>query len=251
MRYKSLFVTGTDTGIGKTTVSCLLAASLRARDLRVGVFKPAETGCNDPLTNPTGGPQDVRRLRFFANCEPHDRLCPYVLDEPLAPLVAARRQGIRIDLDHIRECYRQIAAAHDITLVEGAGGLLVPLAEGTSFADLAKHLDCAVVVVVGNRLGAINHALLTIRHARSLGLHVLGYVINHLQPGSDLAATTNVDVLAELLGTPLGIVPFLADLDLSETTRAAFASQGPRVLDLQALLCPLPLSDRSSGIVPY
>lgn len=241
MRYKSLLITGTDTGIGKTTVSCLLAASLRARGLRVGVFKPAETGCNDASTNPAGGPQDVRRLRFFADCElPLDTLCPYALDEPLAPLVAARRQGIRIDLDYIRDCYQQVATAHDITLVEGAGGLLVPLAEGASFVDLAQCLDCAVVVVVGNRLGAINHALLTIRHAQSLGLPVLGYVINHLQPNSDLAATTNIDVLAELLGKPLGNVPFLTDLDLCEEVRAALASLGPRVLDLEALLLGVP-----------
>ncbi len=243
MRYKSLLITGTDTGIGKTTVSCLLAASLRARDVRVGVFKPAETGCNDALTNPAGGAQDIRRLRFFANCElPLDCLCPYGLDEPLAPLVAARRQGIRIDLDHIRDCYQRIATAHDVTLVEGAGGLLVPLAEDTSFADLAKHLDFAVVVVVGNRLGAINHALLTTRHALSLRLHVLGYVINHLQPNSDLAATTNIDVLAELLGKPLGNVPFLSELDLSDGVRTTLAHLGPRVLDLQALLRPAPTS---------
>jgi len=240
LKYKSLLITGTDTGIGKTTVSCLLAAGLRQRGLHVGVLKPAETDCAPGDGEPGHDPQDVRRLRYFSGCElPTSTLCPYALREPLAPLVAARRQAVRIDLDRIVACHDDITAAHDITLVEGAGGLLVPLSEGANFVDLGKRLDCVVVVVVGNRLGAINHALLTIRHAEAAGLDVLGYIVNHVHADRDLAATTNVEVLRELAGAALGVVPFVTRLDLSTEARDELARTATTSIHLDRLLHPL------------
>jgi len=231
--YSSILITGTDTGIGKTTVSCIMAASLRQRGLRVGVFKPAETGC----ANGVATAADVRNLKYFADCSfSIEALCSYALREPLAPMMAARIEGVRIDLDRIAQCHQQIVAAHDITLIEGAGGLLVPLGEGTTFVDLAQRLDAAVLVVVGNRLGAINHALLTIRYARTVGLNVIGYVINQIQSEMDLAASTNVALLEELLGPPLGLIPFVSELDRSESVRHQLAAIGEANLRLDALL---------------
>ena len=239
MKYNSLFVTGTDTGIGKTTVSCILAASLRRRGLRVGVFKPAETGC--PEGNGAVGrvPQDVLKLKYFSGCElPLESLCPYALREPLAPMVAARIEAVHVDLDRIEASHRRIAAAHDVTLIEGAGGLLVPLAEGASFVDLAKRLNAATLVVVGNRLGAINHALLTIRHAQAAGLNVVGYILNQLHAEIDLAAATNIEVLAELLGPPLGIVPYVPALEPREEVRDQLSQIGTARLLIESLLIP-------------
>jgi len=234
---RSILVTGTDTAIGKTTVACGIAAALRARGVRVGVVKPAETGC--PTTAGGFVPQDASLLKYFSGTEsPLARICPVRFAEPLAPLVAARRRGQTIDMATLESAWREIAAEHDVTLIEGAGGLLVPLAENTSFADLARAWDVPLLVVVGNRLGAINHALLTVRHARDLGLEVLGYVLNALQPEVDIAAATNAAVLEELLGPPLGVVPHLAPLSPNEASRDHLAATFAAAIDLERLLAP-------------
>jgi dethiobiotin synthetase len=219
LKFTSIFVTGTDTGVGKTAVSCGIAAVLRRRGWKVGVFKPSETGC---LPGPGGElqPDDALRLKFFADCHLDVRIIsPYRFRQPLAPQVAAEQEGRHIEVTEIVRCYAAIAAAHDITLIEGAGGLLVPLSRGVTFADLASQLDVPVLVVVGSRLGAINHALLTMRYAQSAGLRVLGYIVNFPAAGDDLAATTNVAVLSEWLGPPLGVVPYLGKLEMTEASR--------------------------------
>lgn len=236
MKFQSLFISGTDTGVGKTSVSCALAAALAARELRVGVLKPAETGCP---ANDDGEliPQDATLLRFFSGCDADlETICPYTFREPLAPLVTARREGVEVRPAVIESAYHRISAEHDVTLVEGAGGLLVPIAPGLDYAGLAARLDIPIVIVVASRLGAINHALLTIRHARSLGLKVLGYVVNFLTPDADLAADTNVEVLRELLGPPLGVVPFLGRIEANEETRQRLAAEIATRLSIEELL---------------
>jgi dethiobiotin synthetase len=238
LKFKSIFVTGTDTGVGKTTVSSGIAAALRGRACSVGVFKPAETGCG---SRPDGQllPQDAEQLKYFSGCDLDlNSICPYALKEPLAPLVAARREGVRIDVDLLVHSHERIAAAHDLTIIEGAGGLLVPIAPNVTFADLAARLDALVVVVVGSKLGAINHALLTIRHARSAGVCVVGYVINFLTAEPDVAARTNVEVLAEWIGPPLGVVPYLAELSMTDGCRRRLAELFAAQLRLDALLVP-------------
>lgn len=223
MQYQSILITGTDTGIGKTTVSCVIAAGLRAAGHRVGVFKPAETGC--PRVDGDPVPQDAQLLRFFADCRlPLSEICVYPLRDPLAPLMAARREGVVVSVDAIVQRHARIASAHDVTLIEGAGGLLVPIGEGCNFVHLAQQLRAALVVVVGNRLGAINHALLTLDHARSAGLPILGYVMNTLSPNPDLAADTNHDLLQELAGPALAVVPFLDQLQTTDARRRELAA---------------------------
>lgn len=236
MEFESILITGTDTGVGKTLVGCGLAAALSGRGLRVGVFKPVETGCPE---NGQGDrqPVDAALLRFFSGCRMDKReICPTALRDPLAPLVAARREGVSIRLRDLEEAYHRIRAEHDVTLVEGAGGLLVPIAVGLDYARLAARLGTPLIVVVASRLGAINHALLTVRHARALGLQVLGYIVNFLSPAPDLAADTNVEVLHELLGPPLGVVPYQAELAVTEATRARLARTFEACVRLEGLL---------------
>lgn len=235
----SLLVTGTDTAIGKTTVACGIAAALHARGARVGVLKPAETGCprgaGDTLV-----PQDATLLRYFSHTDaPLERICPMRFAEPLAPLVAARRCERPVDVAVLEHAWHATTAANDVTLVEGAGGLLVPLAEGVNFADLAHAWRLPLLVVVGNRLGAINHALLTVRHARMLGLNVLGYVVNTLARENDVASETNVAMLAELLGPPLGVIPHLPPLSVDADLRRRLAAEFAAAVDLDALLAGL------------
>lgn len=233
---QSIFITGTDTGVGKTTVACGLAAALVAEGHRVGVFKPTETGC-DLGNDGKRRAEDAHRLAWFSGCSADlGDVCPYALPEPLAPALAAQRAGVRIDLDAIVAAHARIVGAHDVTLVEGAGGLLVPLTDSLTFADLAVRLRLPVLVVVASRLGAINHALLTVRSARALGLSVLGYVVNFPAPAAvDIAAQTNVDVLGEWLGPPLGVVPYLGDVSPTAAARDRLAGLFRRHVRLAAL----------------
>jgi dethiobiotin synthetase len=207
---RGIFITGTDTGVGKTLVAVTLAAYLRDIGYRVGVMKPAETGCQE--IDGQLFPEDAIRLKEASGCdEPLEKICPYRFAEPLAPSIAAERAGVKIDVDHLLELYEEIRAKHDITLVEGAGGLMVPLLPSYTYADFARVLKLPVLVVAANKLGAINHLLLTLEHASCKGLSVLGYVLNRVTNENSLAADTNREVLSSLTG-----VQCLAELPFSE-----------------------------------
>lgn len=204
-----IFITGTDTGVGKTFVACGLATLLRERGYRVGVMKPAETGCAEQDGKLI--PEDAVRLRDASGCgEPIEKICPYRLPEPLAPSLAAERAGARIDIDRLLEVYQEISSNRDVILVEGAGGLMVPLLPSFTYADLARVMKLPLVVVAANKLGAINHLLLTLEHASCKGLTVLGYILNRVSAENSLAAETNREILVNLTAVPcLGEVPFI------------------------------------------
>jgi dethiobiotin synthetase len=208
---RAIFITGTDTGVGKTFFTCALAALLRSYDYRVGVVKPAETGCVE--RDGQLFPDDAWRLKEASGCaEPIERICPYRLPEPLAPSIAAERASVRIDIDHLLSVCREISDKHDITLIEGAGGLMVPLVGSFTYADFARVAKLPIIVVAANRLGAINHLLLTLEHARSTGLLVCGYLLNQVTAEASLATVTNREALAGLTGVPcLGEMPFASD----------------------------------------
>ncbi|MBI2533472.1 MAG: dethiobiotin synthase [Deltaproteobacteria bacterium] len=208
-----IFITGVDTGVGKTFVACGLASLLRDLGYRVGVMKPAEAGCAE--RDGELFPEDAVRLKEASGCqEPIENICPYRLSEPLAPSIAAERAGVKIDIDHLLAVYNEISAQHDMTLVEGAGGLMVPLLPSYTYADLAKVLKLPLIVVAANRLGAINHLVLTLEHASCKGLRVLGYVLNHIESPLSLAAETNREVLANLTAAPcLAELPFLENME--------------------------------------
>ncbi|MGH7846791.1 MAG: dethiobiotin synthase [Candidatus Binatia bacterium] len=215
-----IFITGTDTEVGKTLVACGLAALFGEMGYKVGVMKPAETGCEE--RDGKRFPQDAFHLKQASGCgEPLEKICPYRLRDPLAPSVAAAREGTRIDVSLLTENYQEISSAHDITLVEGAGGLLVPLLPHYTYADFAGLLKLPLIVVAANRLGMINHLLLTMEHASCRGLRVLGYVLNHLEREPSLAAESNRDALCTLTAFPcLGEIPYVEDL---ETRRPSLA----------------------------
>ena len=208
-----LFITGTDTGVGKTFVACGLAALLRDLGYRVGVMKPAETGCAEKDGELFA--EDAVRLKEASGCGvPLEKICPYQLREPLAPSIAAERAGVRIDIDHLLAVYNEISAQHDMTLVEGAGGLMAPLLPSFTYADLARVLKLPLIVVAANKLGVINHLLLTLEHANCKGLRVLGYVLNQIESPLSLAAETNREVLANLSAAPcLAELPFLENME--------------------------------------
>jgi dethiobiotin synthetase len=232
-----VFVAGTDTGVGKTLVACGLAALLRESGYRVGVMKPVETGCEE--RDGKLFPQDALYLKEASGCEaPLEKICPYRFKDPLAPSVAAERSGAKIDIGHIEALYDELSSKHDITIVEGAGGLLVPILPHYTYADLARLLNLPLLVVAANRLGAINHLLLTLEHASCRGLPVLGYIFNRLDAQPSLAADTNRGALLSLTAVPyLGEIPYIEGL---EAKRPSLADLFEERLDLQPMQAILP-----------
>jgi dethiobiotin synthetase len=197
---RPIFVTGTDSGVGKTLLTGLLLYHLR------------ETGCHALAMKPfcSGGRGDARFLRRIAGRELSlDQINPWHFAEPLAPLVAARRHHRHVCLRDVIEAVQGVAATCQCLLVEGAGGLLVPLGEGYTVADLIGRLQCAVVVVSANRLGTINHTLLTVEGLRDAGATRIKVVLMQ-RAHPDASSRTNAAVLAELLGpVPLFAIGYL------------------------------------------
>ena len=217
----AIFITGTDTGVGKTFFACGLAGLLESYGYRVGVMKPVETGC--AVRDGALYPEDAWLLTAASGCaETIERICPYRLPEPLAPSIAAERAGVRIDIDRLLTVLEEIKGAHDITLVEGAGGLMVPIVPSYTFADFARVAKLPVMVVAANQLGVINHLLLTLEHASCKGLTLFGYVLNRVSNEPSLAAETNREVLLGLTGVAcLGELPFHEpDADLANLFEA-------------------------------
>jgi dethiobiotin synthetase len=200
----ALLVTGTDTGVGKTFVACALAHAWRGAGRRVGVVKPVETGVE-------AEPEDARRLAAAADDRsPLDDVCPYRLRAPLAPAVAARLEGVVVDVDRIAALIERRTRDVDVLVVEGAGGLLVPLAGATTYLDLAVRLRLPLLVVAANRLGTVNHCALTARVAASAGLALHGFVLSQPAPATDASSTSNAETIAALTGLRcLGVLPHL------------------------------------------
>jgi len=197
-----IFITGTDTGVGKTYVTAALLAELRCRGVRAAALKPIACG--------EGGRHDAEIYAAIMKHEqPLDVINPIYLRHPLAPSVAARLEHVRIDLHRIHECYRQLASAYSVVLVEGAGGLMLPIRDNYFVADLARSLKLPLLVVARLGLGTINHSLLTVRQALANGLKVRGMVLNDTVGGKrDPAARTNIQTVPELCDAPLlGVMP--------------------------------------------
>ncbi len=203
-----IFLTGTDTGCGKTCVGVALAGAARAGGLRVRVLKPVETGCEERDGDPV--PADAIRLAEAAgDCRELERICPYRLRAAAAPDVAARQEGIEIDPARIEKAYREAAAGADLVLVEGAGGLLVPLASGLDMAGLAQRIGCPLLLVARARLGTLNHTLLSLEAAHARRLGVVGVVVSQTTPEFPAAERANLASLLARLPVPfLGELPF-------------------------------------------
>ncbi|MHB1094078.1 dethiobiotin synthase [Thiobacillus sp.] len=205
MSARGLFVTGTDTGVGKTRVAVALIEALRAHGLRVAAMKPVSAGSMPGELN-----EDVVSLLQAANVDADVRdVNPYAFAEPVAPHIAAALAGVRIELDVITAAYARLAAKADVVVVEGAGGWRVPLNERADMADLAQRLDLPVVLVVGLRLGCLNHASLTAESVVHRRLQWAGWVGNHIESTMQQGAQ-NVAALRRLLPGPcLGIQEFI------------------------------------------
>jgi dethiobiotin synthetase len=211
------FVTGTDTGVGKTTVGRALLAAATARGLRTRCCKPAETGCarsGDGILMA----EDAEALWLATDrSQQRESACVYRFEEPVAPGVAAERTGQSIDLGAIARHVRALAEPDpDLLLVEGAGGLLVPLGGGQTIADLTAALAFPLLIVARPGLGTINHTLLTIEVARARGLAIRGVIFSAAALGAEATAlSSNAEQIQRASGVPvLGTLPHLPDASL-------------------------------------
>jgi len=208
---KGIFVTGTDTGVGKTVVAAALAAVLRLDGVDVGVMKPVQTGAipdneaNQLLSVLGGSPPaslrapDAEYLKAVAGVDDPMRLiCPSMYVTPVAPMVAAEFEGRPVNVGGILSAFRDLAARHEFMVVEGAGGITVPLTEDYLMADLARAMGLPILVVARPSLGTINHTRLTVEYARSAGLEVVAVVINRCPTRPDIAERTNPAVIERL-----------------------------------------------------
>jgi len=195
---RGVFVTGTDTGVGKTLVSTHLLRLLRGRGIDVGAMKPVETGVG------AAGPLDAIALREAAGrVDPLEDVCPVQLALPAAPNVSAEAESTALGLAPIREAFSRLRARHDWLLVEGAGGLLVPILADCSMADLAGELGLPVLLVARARLGTINHTLLSLAEIERRGLELAGVVISHADGPLSDADDANLTHLRRTLGSSL------------------------------------------------
>ncbi len=205
---KGLFVTGTDTDVGKTVIAAGLAGLFKEKGLKVGVMKPIQTGAIKRKGKLVSLDIELM-IKTSGITKDMDILNPYCLEPPLAPLVASQITGVKIDIEKILAAYSKLKANYEFVIVEGAGGLLVPILSNYLMIDLIKDFDLPLLIVAKPSLGTINHTLLTIRQAQSQGIRVLGVVINRLKEDeAGIAEQTNPQVIEKISNVPiLGIIP--------------------------------------------
>lgn len=208
---KGLFITGTDTEVGKTIVAASIAAYLRKKGLDIGVFKPMMSGAKR---------EDINSDAFLLKEMSQDHhsledINPFQFDEPLAPYIAAKRKGCHIELEQVKHAWKKVKQDHDFFLVEGAGGLMVPMGPGYLTTHVAEAIGLPLLIVSRPGLGTVNHTLLTIEAAKKMGLYVVGVILNGWREETrGIAEETNPMLIEEFSGVPvLGILPWMDRID--------------------------------------
>lgn len=215
MAPRGIFVTGTDTGVGKSIVSATLARLLRMNGVSVGVMKPVTSGCREESGELVS--DDALLLCQAAGIQCTDDVAPYRLREAIAPADAAKIDGVRIDFSVIKASFDRLVSAYQYVIVEGAGGLMVPLTGGLLVADLARELGLPLLVVSRPGLGTINHTVLTCFAAQQMGLQVAGVVVNGMPEHPGLAEQGAPHQIGSLCGASvLGIWPHRNESDEME-----------------------------------
>jgi dethiobiotin synthetase len=234
---KAIFITGTDTGVGKTAISAGLSAFLfLQKHLNVGVMKPFESGL--PRTGRSEPTSDARSLKEASGSnDALSEISPYTFEAPLSPEAAARKENVIIDIDMVKRTFEQLLKRHDVLIVEGAGGVLAPIKKGFFYADLMKSWNIPAIIVSRLGLGTINHTLLTNAYLRSMEIPVLGVVLNDTEGVKDIASETNPDALREYLNVPLfGVFPYIKGVLEGTINRKLVAETFARHIDTEAIM---------------
>jgi len=205
---RGVFITGTDTGVGKTLVAAALIRMLAGLGVRVAGMKPVASGAErtaEGLRN-----ADALALMNAANvAAAYDTVNPYCFETPIAPHIAAREAGVAIDVHLVRRRFEELAHDAELVVVEGAGGWLAPISATQTLADIALALEIPVILVVGLRLGCLNHALLTAESLASRRASLAGWIANHVDPEFERSAENLATLSARLQAEPLAVVPFV------------------------------------------
>lgn len=232
-KLKGIFVTGTDTDVGKTVISAGIAGAMIASGVDVGVMKVVASGCDG---NQCG---DVEFLTSVSGCKDEiDLVCPVRLKHPLAPMVAAEKEGVSIDIGVIKRAADILMSRHDFLIIEGVGGIAVPVTGDCMVSDLVKMIGLPLVIVSRAGLGTINHTLLTIEFARAKGLDVLGVVFNGYR-GTDveMSEDSNADVIASMSGVKvLGKVPYDDSIDVEKGMVGRVVELVEKYVDVDAVV---------------
>ena len=234
-----IFITGTDTGVGKTAVAAGLAGALKKMGYSVGVMKTVQSGAMEK--NGKLFSQDAEfMMQALGTRDELELVCPVLLREALAPSVAAEIEGKEVDLEIIKNAYLELERRHDIVIVEGAGGIAVPLKNRILISDMIAHLGTPAIVVSRAGLGAINHTFLTIEHARKKGIPVIGVIINNYCGGK--VEETNPRIIAELTDiTILGIIPSDTKINVDEGSQGDIVSLVEKNVDIGEIISFLPV----------
>ena len=214
---KGYFITGTDTNVGKTVVTACLLALYREQGIDAGVMKPIETGVDQECSSEANSDAKFL-LTISGNGDPIEEICPIRLKPTAAPLQAARITGQTIDISLILENFRRLQAKHDRMLVEGIGGLLVPLTADYSVSDLIKDMNLPLIIVSRFSLGTINHTLLTVKAAQETGVEIAGIILNHSEDRSlNEIELGQASLIQELSNVPvLGECPFIGSISVEK-----------------------------------
>lgn len=220
---RDFFVTGTDTGVGKTLVTAALLRALRESGLEVAGMKPIAAGA---VAGPEGRANaDALLLQSESSVHhPYALVNPCLFEPAIAPHIAAAESGVAIDTDRIKAAHAELRASADVVIAEGAGGFLVPLDAARSCAELPALLGMDVILVVGLRLGCLNHTLLTAEAIAARGLALAGWIGNAIDPGFARAAANVATLKARLAAPCLGLVPWMAKPDVAGAAAALAAA---------------------------
>ena len=207
---KSYFVTGTDTGVGKTVITAAIASILRKRGIDVGVMKPIATGIS---TKGRFKSEDVEILHNAALTNDDEKtINPIFLPLPVSPYDASKSLGVKIDMEMVFEMYKFLVKSHQMVLVEGIGGIMTPITQDFFVADMIKQMNLETIVVTRSTLGTINHTVMTIEMCKKYQIPVKGLVINYFDEKGEPAERNAPSTLHEITGLPiLGIIPFVKD----------------------------------------
>jgi dethiobiotin synthetase len=208
---KGVFVTGSDTGVGKTVIAGAIAAAIKAHGLDVGVMKPVASGAKK-IEGKLVSEDAVYLKKIIDSTDDDDLVNPVRLEPSIAPTMAASKSGVPIDIDKIWKAYEALTNKHDFVVVEGIGGLMVPIDDTLFVADLVSKMDLALVIVSSDYLGAINHTLLTVEYARSRNIRIKGIVINMLKNGDDFVREIEKYSSVPILGT----IPFKEEVSVED-----------------------------------
>jgi dethiobiotin synthetase len=219
---RGFFITGTDTGVGKTVIAAAIIKMIHAQGMNVCGMKPVETGC--PRVGSNLCPSDGMFLKKAAGMEETiNHITPYCFETPVAPLLASEMEGKPVSIDIIIEEFRSLLKKYQAVVVEGVGGILVPIRRDYFVLDLIRDLELPLIVVARPSLGTLNHTLLTVSHALREGITVAGIVINFTRPSdATTAENTNPLMLQQLSPVPvIGTFPCLDSLENETIEKAA------------------------------